>query len=40
MFSGKKATDKNKFDKCEEYEHLNQIVTEMSLTLVLGNVAC
>ena len=41
MFPGNKATDPNKFDNCEEYEHLNQIVAETSLIqLVLGDIAC
>ena len=26
IFPGNKATDQNKFDNCEEYEHLNQKV--------------
>ena len=38
---GNKATDQNKFDNCEEYEHLNQIVAETSLIrLVLGDIPC
>ena len=41
IFLGSKATDQNKFDNCEECEHLNQIVTETSLIrLVLGYIAC
>ena len=36
-----KATDQNEFDKCEEYEHLNQIVAGTSLIrLVLGDIPC
>ena len=41
MFPGNKATDQNKFGNCEEYEHLNQTVTETSLIqLILGDIAC
>ena len=41
IFLGNKATDQNKFDSCEEYEHLNQAVSETSLIrLVLGDNAC
>ena len=41
VFSGKKATDQNKFDNCEEYENLNQTVAETSfIRLVLGDIAC
>ena len=40
IFPGNKATGQNKFDNCEEYEHLNQIVAETSLfRLVLGDIA-
>ena len=31
IFPGNKATDQNKFDNCEEYEHLNQTVAETTL---------
>ena len=41
IFPGNKATDQNEFDNCEEYEHLNQVITETSLIrLVLGDIAC
>ena len=41
IFPGNKATDQNKFDNCEEYEYLNQIVAETSLIrLGLGDIAC
>ena len=37
IFPANKATDQNKFDNCQEYEYLNQIVAETSLIrLVLG----
>ena len=37
VFPANKATDQNKFDNCEEYEHLNQTVAETSLIrLILG----
>ena len=39
--SWKKATDQNKFDNCEEYEHLNLTVAGTSLIRnVLGDIAC
>ena len=39
IFPGNKATDRNKFDYCEEYEHLNQTVAETSLIgLVVGDI--
>ena len=39
IFPGNKVTDQNKFDNCKEYEHLNQIVAEMSLIhFVLENL--
>ena len=28
IFSGNRAADQNKFDNCEEYEHLNKIDAE------------
>ena len=38
IFPGNKAADQTKFDNCEEYDHLNQIVAETSLIrLVLGD---
>ena len=41
IFPENKTTDQNKFDNCEEYECLNQIVAEKSLfRLVLENIAC
>ena len=41
IFPENKATDQSEFDNCEEYEHLDQIVTETSLIrLVLGDIAC
>ena len=41
IFLGNKATDQIKFDDCEEYEHLSQIVAETSsIRLVLGDNAC
>ena len=41
IFPGNKATDQNKFENCEEYEHLNQVVAETSfIPLVLGDIAC
>ena len=41
IFPGNKVTDQNKFDNCEEYEHLTQIVAGRSLIrLILGDIAC
>ena len=41
IFPGNKATNQNKFDKCEEYEHLNRTVAETSLIRhVLGDITC
>ena len=41
IFLGNKATHQNKFDNCEECEHLNQIVAEnVLIRLVLGDIAC
>ena len=41
IFLGNKATDQNKFDNCEEYKHLTQVVAELSLIqLVFGDIAC
>ena len=31
IFPGNNATDQNKFDNCEEYEHLNQTGAKTSL---------
>ena len=40
IFPRNKATDQNKFDDWEEYEHLNQTVAEISLiNFVLENIA-
>ena len=41
IFPGNKATDQNKFNNGEEYEHLNQTVAETSLIrLALGDIPC
>ena len=41
IYPGNKAIDKNEFDNCEEYERLNQMVTEKSLIrLALEDNAC
>ena len=40
-FPESKATDQNKFDNCEENDHLNQTVAVNSLIrLVYGDIAC
>ena len=40
IFPKYKAIYQNQFDTCEEYEHLNQIVAEMSLIrYVLRDIA-
>ena len=31
IFPESKGTDQNKFDNCEEYEHVNKTIAEMSL---------
>ena len=38
IFPGNKATDQNKFDNCEENEHLIQTVAEMPLVRL--DIAC
>ena len=41
IFPGNKATDQNKFDNYEEYEHLNQTAAGASLIrLVIVDIAC
>ena len=41
IFPGNNATDQNKFNNCEKYEHLNQPIAETSLIrLVLGDITC
>ena len=41
IFHENKATDQNKLDNCEEYEHVNQIVAETFLIRpIIGDILC